>query len=244
MQKTVLVTGGARGIGAAVALSAAARGYAVGINYRSNAARAEQVAEAVRKSGGKAVAIQADVAAESDVMRMFERVDKELGPLDALVNNAGIVGTPSRLDAMTAEAIGAVLMTNVLGSFVCAREAVRRMSTRFGGKGGSIVNLSSVAARLGGAGRTTHYAASKGAIDSFTRGLAEELAQEGIRVNAVSPGMIDTEIQDPERFARMVPRLPMKRAGTAEEVAAAVVWLMSDEASYVSGTVLDVSGAR
>jgi NAD(P)-dependent dehydrogenase (short-subunit alcohol dehydrogenase family) len=244
MAGIVLVTGGSRGIGAAVSVGAAKRGWAVCVNYREKPDRARQVVEEIKKGGGKAIAVQADVAQERDVLRLFETVDKEFGTLTALVNNAGIVGVESRVDAITVEILEAVLAANVTGSFLCAREAVKRMSTKRGGKGGSIVNLSSVAARLGGPGRNVHYAASKGAIDSFTLGLAREVAEEGIRVNAISPGVIDTEIQSPGRVAAMAPLLPMKRAGRADEVAAAILWLISDEASYTSAALIDVSGGR
>jgi NAD(P)-dependent dehydrogenase (short-subunit alcohol dehydrogenase family) len=244
MAGIVLVTGGSRGIGAAVSIGAAARGWAVCLNYRKEPERARQVVEEIKKHGGKALAVQADVAVERDVVRLFETVDRELGPLKALVNNAGIVGAESRVESLTAEIVNQVLMTNVTGCFLCAREAVKRMSTKRGGKGGSIVNVSSVASRLGGPGRNVHYAASKGAVDSFTLGLAREVADEGIRVNAVSPGVIDTEIQAPGRVEQMTPLLPMKRPGRADEVAAAILFLMSDDASYVSAALMDVSGAR
>jgi NAD(P)-dependent dehydrogenase (short-subunit alcohol dehydrogenase family) len=244
MSQVAVVTGAGRGIGAAIAEGAAARGMAVCINYRANAEAATKLVERIARGGGHAIAVQGDVAVERDVMEMFRRVDGELGPVTALVNNAGIIGGEFRVDEITAAAMQATLTTNVTSAFLCAREAIRRMSQKHGGAGGAIVNISSAAARLGGAGRTVHYAASKGAINSMTVGLAIELAQEGVRVNAVSPGMIDTEIQNPARFAAVVPTLPMKRAGRAEEVAAAVLWLLSEEASYVSGTIVDVAGAR
>jgi NAD(P)-dependent dehydrogenase (short-subunit alcohol dehydrogenase family) len=244
MTEVAIVTGAGRGIGAAVAEGAAARGMAVCINYRANADAAERLVKRITGNGGLAIAVRGDVSVERDVMEMFRRVDGQLGPVTALVNNAGITGGECRVDAITPEVVQATFATNVTGTFLCCREAIRRMSRKHGGVGGAIVNLSSAAARLGGAGRTIHYAASKGAINTMTFGLAIELAEEGVRVNAVSPGVIDTEMQNPARFAAMVPTLPMKRAGSAEEVAAAVLWLLSPEASYVSGTVVDVSGAR
>jgi NAD(P)-dependent dehydrogenase (short-subunit alcohol dehydrogenase family) len=244
MADVAVVTGGGRGIGAAVAEGLASRGYAVCVNYRENAGAAEKLVGRIQSRGGRALAVRADVAIERDVVDMFQRVDEAFGPVTALVNNAGIIGGESRVDAITAAAVQTTFAINVLGTFLCSREAIRRMSQKHGGAGGAIVNISSAAARLGGAGRTVHYAASKGAINSMTFGLANELAQEGVRVNAVSPGVIDTEIQNPQRFAAIVPTLPMKRAGSADEVAAAVLWLLSPEASYVSGTIIDVSGAR
>jgi NAD(P)-dependent dehydrogenase (short-subunit alcohol dehydrogenase family) len=244
MTGVAMITGAGRGIGAAIAEAAAARGMAVCVNYRANADAAERLVGRIARDGGRAIAIRADVAVETDIIEMFRRVDRELGRVTALVNNAGVIGGESRVDALTSDTIQATLATNVTGPFLCSREAIRRMSHKHGGPGGVIINISSAAARLGGAGRTVHYAASKGAINSMTIGLAIELAQEGVRVNAVSPGVIDTEIQNPTRFATIVPTLPMKRAGRADEVAAAVLWLMSSEASYVSGTIVDVSGAR
>jgi NAD(P)-dependent dehydrogenase (short-subunit alcohol dehydrogenase family) len=242
--KVLLVTGGGRGIGAAVSIRAAAAGYAVALNYLGNAERANGVVKTITDAGGRAIAIRGDVAQEADVIRIFKTVDAELGPVTGLVNSAGISDPSCRVDAIQAEELNHIWAINLTGSFLCAREAILRMSTQHGGKGGAIVNLSSAAARLGGAGRSVHYAASKGAIDSFTFGLAQEVAGEGIRVNAVSPGVIDTEIQPPGRVASLGPTLPMKRAGEADEVAAAIMWLLGDEASYVSGTVMDVSGAR
>lgn len=244
MTDVAIVTGASRGIGAAVAEAAAARGMSVCVNYRANAEAAERLVERIARSGGRAIAVRADIAVESDVVELFRRVDDEFGRVTVLVNNAGIIGGEFRVDAITSDAVQATFATNVVGTFLCSREAIRRMSYKHGGPGGVIVNLSSVAARLGGAGRTVHYAASKGAINSMTIGLAVELAQEGVRVNAVSPGVIDTEIQNPVRFAAIVPTLPMRRAGRADEVAAAVLWLMSPEASYVSGAIVDVAGAR
>jgi NAD(P)-dependent dehydrogenase (short-subunit alcohol dehydrogenase family) len=244
MPKVLVVTGGSRGIGAATALLGAKRGYKVCVNYREQRERAEQVLAAIAGAGGQAIAAQADVGEEADVARLFATVDRELGPVDALVNNAGVSWPHGPVAELPAEEYRKALAVNVLGSFLCAREAIRRMSTKRGGRGGAIVNLSSAVARLGGAGRVVAYAATKGAIDTFTFGLAQEVGPEGIRVNAVSPGVIDTEIQPPGRIAEMAPQLPLRRAGQAEEVAEAILWLVSDAASYVSGTVLDVSGGR
>lgn len=244
MAKVMLITGGARGIGAAVARLAAARGYDLCINYRGNPERAEEVAAMAAGQGRKAVTIRADVADEEEVVSLFRRMDEVLGPPSVLVNCAGIAGSQGRLETVTQKDLRAVFETNVHGSMLCAREAILRMATSRGGRGGVIVNVSSAASRLGGAGRNVHYAASKGAIDSFTNGLAQELAADGIRVNAVSPGVIDTEIHSPERIAKVLPTLPMGRLGRVEEVAEAVLWLASDQASYVSGAVLSVSGAR
>jgi NAD(P)-dependent dehydrogenase (short-subunit alcohol dehydrogenase family) len=244
MSRVMVVTGASRGLGAAVAVLAGKRGYDVCVNYHSGAERAEQVAATIRATGRRAVAIRADVTRESDVEAMFKAVDADLGTVGVLVNNGGWGGKKARLDALSGDDIRALFELNVNGSMLCAREAIRRMSHQYGGAGGSIVNFSSAAARLGGAGRNVCYAASKGAINSLTVGLAREVAAEGIRVNAVSPGVIDTESQDPGRVAEIGPTLPMQRAGQADEVANAVLWLASDEASYVTGAILDVSGAR
>ena len=247
-QKIILITGGSRGIGAAVARSAAVQGYAVCISYVSNGAAAGQVVSEIEKAGGRALAVRADVAVEADIVSLFETVDRQLGPLTALVNNAGVLEQQQRVEAMTAERINRVLLTNVTGSFLCAKEAIKRMSTRHGGQGGAIVNLSSMAAKLGGPNEYVDYAASKGAIDAFTIGLAREVAAEGIRVNAVRPGLIYTEIHasggEPGRVERLKSGVPMQRGGTAQEVANAVLWLLSEEASYATGTFIDVSGGR
>lgn len=248
MSGVALVTGGSRGIGAATALLAASRGYAVCVNYRSNAGAAAEVTSAITMAGGRAIAVQGDVAIEPDVVRLFETVDRELGSLTALVNNAGILETQMRVETMDAARLQRILATNVTGAFVCAREAIKRMSTRHGGRGGSIVNLSSRAAILGSPGEYVDYAASKGAIDTLTIGLAQEVAAEGIRVNAIRAGVIVTDIHasggEPGRVERIKSKIPMQRGGTVDEVARAILWLMSDEASYTTGAFLDVSGGR
>ncbi|MDO9167451.1 MAG: SDR family oxidoreductase [Rhodoferax sp.] len=248
MNPTLLITGGSRGIGAATALLAAQRGYAVAVNYTANSLAADDVVRQIRASGGHAITVQADVAVEAQVMAMFERIDAKLGRLTALVNNAGVVDVAARVDEMSVARLKRMFDINVLGSFLCAREAVKRMSTRHGGTGGSIVNVSSVAARLGGSGQYVDYAASKGAVDTLTVGLAKEVAMEGIRVNAVRPGIIETEIHasggQPDRAREMAPLVPMQRAGSAMEVAQAIVWLLSDESSYTTGSLLDVTGGR
>ena len=244
----MLITGGSRGIGAATALAAAQAGYAVAVNYHSNSLAADEVVRSIRDSGGQAIALQADVSREDEVMAMFARIDAKWGPLAALVNNAGVVDVSSRVDGMSVARLSRMLNTHVLGSFVCAREAVLRMSTRHGGSGGAIVNLSSAASKLGSPGQYVDYAACKGAIDTFTIGLAKEVAAEGIRVNAVRPGIIDTDIHasggEPDRAQRLAPQVPMQRPGSAQEVANAILWLLSSEASYCTGALLDVGGGR
>jgi NAD(P)-dependent dehydrogenase (short-subunit alcohol dehydrogenase family) len=244
MAKILMVTGGSRGIGAGVSLGAAQQGYALCINYRENSARADQIVKQIRDGGAKAIAVKANVADEQAVVAMFEQCDRELGKVTHLVNNAGIAEPGGRVEELSAEVLNRLFAVNITGSFLCAREAIKRMSTKHGGKGGAIVNVSSAAARLGGRGRNVHYAASKGAIDSFTWGLAQEVADESIRVNAVRPGVIDTEIQPPGRIQELAPLIPMKRFGQPAEVAAAILWLLSDAASYVAGANLDISGAR
>jgi NAD(P)-dependent dehydrogenase (short-subunit alcohol dehydrogenase family) len=248
VNRALVITGGGRGIGAATARLAARRGYAVCVNYRRNRDAADGVVNAIEAEGGKAVAIAADVSVEADVVRLFEASDRTLGPLAALVNNAGILETQMRVDMMDAARLHRVLATNVVGSFLSAREAVRRMSTRHGGHGGAIVNVSSGAARLGSPGEYVDYAASKGAIDTFTIGLAREVAEEGIRVNAVRGGFIYTEIHasggEPNRVDRVKTLVPMKRGGTADEVANAIIWLLSDDASYTTGAFIDVTGGK
>ena len=244
----MMVTGGARGIGAATARLAGARGYAVCVNYLSNAEAAHRVVDDIRDAGGRAIALQGDVAKEADVMRLFEDTVRQFGFLNALVNNAGILERQTRLEEMEAARFERVFATNITGSFLCAREAVRRMSTRRGGRGGAIVNVSSMAARLGAPGEYVDYAASKGAIDALTIGLAKEVAEDGIRVNAVRPGVIYTEIHasggEPGRVERVKSAVPLKRGGKPEEVARAILWLLSDESSYCTGTFIDVSGGR
>lgn len=248
MSKLVLITGGSRGIGAATALLAARQGYAVAVNYASNSLAADEVVRQICQSGGQAMAVQADVAVEAQVLAMFEKIDAKFGRLNALVNNAGVVDMTTRVDAITLPRLQRIFEINVFGSFLCAREAVRRMSTRHGGAGGAIVNVSSAAARLGAPGQYVDYAAAKGAIDTFTVGLAKEVASEGIRVNAVRPGLIETEIHAsgglPHRAQDMAPQVPMQRPGSAKEVAESIVWLLSENSSYTTGALLDVAGGR
>ena len=248
MSNVVLITGGSRGIGAATALLAAKQGYSVAVNYTANSLAADEVVRLIRADGGQAITVQADVAREADVLAMFEKVDAKFGRLTALVNNAGVVDQTSRVDAMSMARLQRMFEVNVFGSFLCAREAVKRMSTRYGGGGGGIVNVSSAAAKLGAPGQYVDYAAAKGAIDSFTIGLAKEVALEGIRVNAVRPGIIETDIHAsgglPNRAREMAPLVPMQRAGTAHEVAEAIVWLLSNQSSYSTGVLVDVTGGR
>jgi NAD(P)-dependent dehydrogenase (short-subunit alcohol dehydrogenase family) len=248
MRKVVLVTGGGRGIGAATCVLAAQKGWDVAVNYAANAEAAQQVVKQIQATGARAIAVQADVADEAQVLAMFKRVRAELGPLQGLVNNAGVIDVYARLDEMSMARWRRMFDINVLGSMLCAREAILQMSTKHGGQGGSIVNLSSAAARLGAAGQYLDYAAAKGAIDSFTLGLAKEVAGEGIRVNAIRPGLIDTEIHAsgglPNRVKDLEHLVPAKRGGTAMEVAQAIVWLLSEDASYTTMSLIDVSGAR
>ena len=246
--RTVLVTGGGRGIGAATAWRCAQQGWAVAVNYANDRGAAERIVERIVAAEGHALAFQADVADEAQVLRLFTAIDREMPPLQGLVNNAGVIDQPGRVDGMSLARLERMFGINVYGSFVCAREAVKRMSTRHGGHGGAIVNLSSAAARLGAPGQYVDYAAAKGAIDVFTLGLAKEVATEGIRVNAVRPGIIETEIHasggQPDRAARMASLVPLQRPGSAEEVAEAIVWLLSDASSYCTGSFIDVSGGR
>jgi NAD(P)-dependent dehydrogenase (short-subunit alcohol dehydrogenase family) len=248
LTKTILVTGGSRGIGAAVSRLAAKAGYGVAVNYATNAGAANAVVDEIIAGGGDAFAVQADVGSEPDVIAMFAAVDSRFGRLDALVNNAAIIDVKARVDEMSATRIERMMRVNVVGSMLCAREAVKRMSTKYGGKGGAIVNVSSAAAKLGSAGDFVDYAASKGAIDTFTIGLAREVAAEGVRVNAVRPGIVDTEMHasggQPGRPAALRPIIPIQREGQPEEIAHAILWLVSDEASYTTGALLDVSGGR
>ena len=248
MKKVVLITGASRGIGAATALLAASEGYAVAVNYSANSLAADEVVRLIRASGGTAITVQADVAVEADVLAMFKKVDAKLGRLTALVNNAGVVDMPSRVDATRLERLQRMFAINVFGSFMCAREAVKRMSTLYGGTGGAIVNVSSAAARLGAPGQYVDYASAKGAIDTFTVGLAKEVALEGVRVNAVRPGLIETDIHAsgglPNRARDLAPQVPMQRAGSAAEVAEAILWLVSEKSSYSTGSIIDVAGGR
>jgi NAD(P)-dependent dehydrogenase (short-subunit alcohol dehydrogenase family) len=248
MKRVAIVTGASRGIGAATAILAGSRGYAVCVNYLRNPDSAREIVAVIRQGGGEAIAVGADVAVEADVERLFDTVDHELGPVTALVNNAGVLERQMRVESMDAARIRRILDTNVVGPFICAREAVRRMSTKRGGKGGAIVNVSSGAARLGSPDEYVDYAASKGAVDTLTIGLAKEVAAEGIRVNAVRPGLIVTDIHaaggEPGRVGRMQASVPLGRGGMPEEVATAILWLLSDEASFTTGAIVDVCGGR
>ena len=248
MDKVLLVTGGSRGIGAATCLLAARQGWAVAVNYTANSLAADEVVREIRAQGGRAMSVQADVAMEAQVLRMFEQVDAKLGRLTGLVNNAGVVDVTARVQDMSVARWKRMFDINVIGSLICAREAVRRMSTRHGGSGGSIVNVSSAAARLGSPGQYVDYAAAKGAIDAFTIGLAKEVGGEGIRVNAVRPGLIETDIHAsgglPNRVKDLQHQVPMQRGGTAEEVAEAIVWLLGEGARYTTMSLIDVSGGR
>jgi NAD(P)-dependent dehydrogenase (short-subunit alcohol dehydrogenase family) len=246
--RTLIVTGGSRGIGAAIARLAGTRGYSVALSFLDNEAAARNVVEDIRSSGNAAVAICGDVALEGDIIRLFAEAERELGPIFGLVNNAGVTGGFSRVEALDAASLAKVLITNIAGTILCAREAVKRMSFRHGGQGGVIVNISSLAARTGGAGEWVHYAASKGAIDTFTIGLAREVGAEGIRVNAVAPGLIATDLHAangaPDRVERLSPTIPMGRPGSPAEVAEGVLWLLSEAASYTTGTILEIGGGR
>jgi len=246
---TLIVTGGSRGIGAAICRLAATRGYAVAVNYVSDANSANRLVQEILEAGGRAAAIQGDVGCEPDILRLFRTAEEKLGPLSALANNAGITGgTFARVDSVEASALARVMSVNVTGAFLCAREAVRRLSTKHGGRGGAIVNISSRAADLGSAGEWIHYAASKAAINTLTIGLAREVATEGIRVNAVSPGLVDTDIHaasgDPGRLARLVSTIPLGRPGLPQEIAEGVLWLLSPAASFVTGSILQITGGR
>ena len=247
-QRTVLVTGGGRGIGAATSLLCARHGWAVAVNYASGETAAAAIVAQIRAAGGTALAVQADVSDEAQVLAMFATLDRELPPLGALVNNAGVVDVQARVDVMSLPRLQRMFAINVFGSFLCAREALKRLSTKHGGHGGAIVNLSSAASRIGAPGQYVDYAAAKGAIDVFTMGLAKEVALEGVRVNAVRPGIIETDIHAsgglPDRAKQMAPLVPMQRAGSAEEVAQAVLWLMSEASSYTTGSIVDVTGGR
>ncbi len=246
--RAVIVTGASRGIGAAIASLVGANGFPVAVNFRTDEGAAGQVVRHIESMGGRAIAIRGDVSREEEILRLFETTERELGKIGGLVNNAGVTGGFTRVEALHADAIAQVLAVNVAGTMLCSREAVRRMSVSHGGTGGSIVNISSLSARTGGAGEWVHYAASKGAIDSFTIGLAREVANDGIRVNAVAPGLIDTPLHAangaPDRVNRMAPSIPMKRFGTPLEVAQGVLWLLSSAASYTTGTILEIGGGR
>lgn len=245
---TAIVTGGSRGIGAAIAKLLGANGYSVAVSYLKDEAAARAVLATLTGAGSRAVGIQGDVSREADVLRLFEIAERELGPVRAVVNNAAITGGFARVQDVSSTALTEMLAVNVVGTILCAREAVRRMSTKRGGAGGAIVNISSIAARTGSAGEWVHYAASKGAVNTFTIGLAREVAAEGIRVNAVAPGLVDTGMHaangEPGRLARLNPTIPMQRAGTPDEIAKSVLWLLSEAASYVTGTILEIGGGR
>jgi len=248
MHKVIVITGGSRGIGAATARLAATHGYAVCVNYLKNQSAADAIVNEIKSKGGHAISIAANVALEADVANLFKMVDKQLGAVTALVNNAGILETQMRIESMDAARLNRIFATNIVGYFLCAREGIKRMSTQYGGSGGAIVNVSSAASRLGSPGEYVDYAASKGAVDTLTIGLSKEVADEGIRVNAVRPGFIYTDIHasggEPGRVDRIKDSIPMKRGGHPEEVANAVMWLLSDEASYITGTFIDLSGGR
>jgi NAD(P)-dependent dehydrogenase (short-subunit alcohol dehydrogenase family) len=248
MSGVLIVTGASRGIGAACALLGAAQGFKVCVNYHSSADRADAVVAEIEAAGGQAIAIAGDMGAEADIIRLFERVDTALGPVTALINNAGMTGNVGRLEDMTVADMADVFCLNLIGPFICAREAVKRMSREHGGAGGAIINISSAAARLGGANQYLHYAASKGGLETFTKGLGLEVAGQGIRVAGVQPGVIDTEIHArmgmPDRAADLAPSIPLQRAGTAEEIAQTALWLISDGASYITGTTIEVTGGR
>jgi NAD(P)-dependent dehydrogenase (short-subunit alcohol dehydrogenase family) len=248
MNKIAIVTGGGRGIGAAIAKLLGSNGYSVAVNYARDKDAAQSVVDQLTGAGARAMAIQGDVSSEPDVLRLLETTERELGPVGALVNNAAITGGFARVEDIGGVALAQMLAVNIAGTILCAREAVRRMSTRRGGSGGAIVNISSIAARTGGSGEWVHYAASKGAVNTFTIGLAREVATEGIRVNALAPGLVETELHaangEPGRIARLSPSIPMQRAGTPEEIAQGVLWLLSDAASYTTGTILEIGGGR
>lgn len=246
--RAAIVTGGSRGIGAAIAKLLGANGYSVAVNYAQDEAAARGVLDHLTRAGSRAVGIQGDISREADILRLFEIAERELGPIRALVNNAAVTGTFARVEKADAAALAHMLAVNVSGTILCSREAVRRMSTKRGGSGGAIVNISSIAARTGSAGEWVHYAASKGAVNTFTIGLAREVAAEGIRVNAVAPGLVDTQLHaangEPGRLARLSPTIPMQRAATPDEIAQGVLWLLSDAASYTTGSILEIGGGR